>query len=130
MTDIDDLKVAFEQIVGAYNAQNLDAWAALCHDNVVSFQLFSPFPVDGKAALRQAHQTTLANSESATTTLINPQFRVIGTTGVVWAYLALGVKPKDGPLTTVFARSTFTFTKSDGRWRMVVSHISRLPSGN
>ena len=130
MADIDDLKAAFEQFVGAYNAQNLDAWAALCHDNVVSFQPFSPFPVDGQVALRQVHQTTLANSESASATHINPQFRVIGTTGVVWAHSALVFKPKDGPLTTVFARSTFTFAQSDGRGLMVASHISRLPSGN
>jgi uncharacterized protein (TIGR02246 family) len=130
MADMDDLKAAFEQFVGGYNTHNLDAWAALCHDNVVSFQLFSPFPVDGKAALRQVHQTTLANSESASVTHINPQFRVIGATGVVWAHSALVLKPKDGPMTTVFARTTFTFAKSDGRWLMVASHISRLPSGH
>jgi ketosteroid isomerase-like protein len=130
MADIDDLQATFEQFVGAFNAHNLDAWAALCHDGVVSFQLFSPFPVDGKAALRQVHQTTLANSESASATHINPQFRVIGTTGVVWAHTALVLKPKDGPMTAVFARSTFTFAKSDGRWLMVASHISQLPAGN
>jgi ketosteroid isomerase-like protein len=129
MADIDDLKATFEQFVGAFNAHNLDAWAALCHDSVVSFQPFSPFPVEGKAALRQVHQTTLANSESVSVTHINPQFRVIGATGVVWAHTAHVRKPKDGPMTTVFGRSTFTFAKSDGRWLMVASHGSGLPSG-
>jgi ketosteroid isomerase-like protein len=101
--------------VGAFNAHNLDAWVALCHAEVTSFQPLTPFPVDGKAVLRQVHQTTFTNHESGTVRPTNPQFRVVGTHGMAWMHKALVFKPKNGPLTTVFVRVTIIFAKSDGK---------------
>ncbi len=119
-----------EQAVAAYNAGNLDAYADLWHDDVGLFGIISPFPALGKAAVRQYFQTIFANSESQTFTVINPQYRVIGTTGLVWLHYALAVKPKDGPMQILFGRSTFAFVKSDGKWLMVDLHASSLPSGS
>jgi ketosteroid isomerase-like protein len=52
MADIDDLKATFEQIVGAINRRDAAAYASHWHEQMVAFPPFSPFPVDGKAALR------------------------------------------------------------------------------
>jgi hypothetical protein len=71
-----------------------------------------------------------ASPESVTVTPINPQFRVIGTTGVVSSHLAIALKPKDGPMTTMFVYYIGTLAKSDGKWLLVAEHASRLPSGN
>jgi ketosteroid isomerase-like protein len=129
MADIDDLRAAFEQIVRAINTRNLDAFSALIHDEFAYFNLTSPFPIEGKAARLQAFQRVSAMNESVTITLRNPQFRIIGTTGVVWGLFAMAHKPKDGPMTTVDGRFTFTYVKSDGKWLAVAEHASLLPAG-
>jgi ketosteroid isomerase-like protein len=128
--DLTDLKVAFEQASKAANARDLDANAAYWHDQVVSFGQRSPFPVDGKPALRQFFQTVFANHESFTFTPINPQYRVIGNLGVAWGNYMLALKPKDGPLATSFGRYTVTFLKSGGQWLQEVRHFSLLPPEN
>ena len=108
MAEIDELKAAFEQHIQMLNTHILDAFVATVHDGVTGFTIASPFPVDGQEVIRQFVQTVIANTESNTFMPINPQFRVIGTTGVVWSHHAVARKPKDGPRTTVFGRSTFT----------------------
>jgi ketosteroid isomerase-like protein len=85
--------------------------------------------VDGKAAAQQAMQTLFATTERVTLTLPNPQFRVMGTTGLVWSHTALMIKPTYGPLTSLVVYSTWTFVKTEGRWLVVAIHQSRLSSG-
>jgi ketosteroid isomerase-like protein len=130
MADLDDLQTAFEQVVAATNARNLDAFSALVHDEEVFFGPASPFPVEGKAARQQFFRTVSAANESVTVTPSKPQFRIIGTTGIVWSHFTFALKPKDSATTTSFVRSTYTFAKSDGKWLMVAEHHSLLPSGN
>ena len=130
MADIDELAATFEQMVAAINRRDANAYSAFWHDQIVAFPPFSPFAVDGKATLRQLAEANFANAESLTFTPINPQCRVISNTGIVWGHTALALKPKDGPLRTVFVRFTFIFAKSDGQWREVAVHASLMPSGN
>jgi ketosteroid isomerase-like protein len=130
MAEIDELKAAFEQHIQTLNTHNLDAFVATVHNGVTGFTIASPFPVDGQEVIRQFVQIVIANTESNTFMPIHPQFRVIGTTGVVWSHHAVARKPKDGPRTTVFGRSTFTFVKTDGQWLCVSFHHSLIPSGS
>jgi ketosteroid isomerase-like protein len=80
--------------------------------------------------LRQAAETNFANAESVSFSPINPQCRVVGSTGMVGGHTALTIKPKDGPLNTTCARFTFIFVKTDSQWREAAVHVSQLPSGN
>jgi ketosteroid isomerase-like protein len=129
MADLDDLKATFEQIVGAIGRRDATTYSSHWHEQMVAFPPFSPFPIDGKATLRQLAEANFANSESVTFAPINPQCRVIGTTGIVWGHTALSIKPKDGPLATTFARFTFVFVKEGGKWLEAAVHVSQLPSG-
>lgn len=128
--DVVDLKATFEQNTAALNKHDLDASMAFWHDEVVVFDPTAPFPVEGKAALRQLTQAVFTNTESATWTVINPQYRVIGGTGVVYFYDAAALKPKDGPLQSHVRRVTTTWTKLDGKWVGVAVHVSLLKVGN
>jgi ketosteroid isomerase-like protein len=95
----------------------------------IAFPPFSPFALEGKATLRQAAETNFANADSVTFSPINPQCRVIGSTGIVWGHTALTIKPKDGPLNTTFARFTFIFAKttlSGARWRCTFPNFRRV----
>lgn len=130
MADIDDLKATFEQAVSAINNSDLNVYSALWHEQMIAFLPFSPFAINGKAAIRQAIQTFLTITESGTFTPINPQHRVIGTTGIAWGNAVLELKPKDGPMRMVSMRYTWIFAKIDGLWREVVVHGSLTPLGN
>jgi ketosteroid isomerase-like protein len=129
MADIDDLKATFEQVVSAICKRDAGAYSSIWHEQMVAFPPFSPFAVEGKETLRKAAEANFANAESVTFSPINPQCRVIGTTGLVWGHTALTIKPKDGPLSSLFARFTFIFAKPDGHWREVLAHVSQIPSG-
>ena len=129
MSDLDDLQAAFAQAVATFNAGDLETWASFNHDQVVFFSPASPFAIDGKAGVLQAMQTLLANSEHIAWKIINPQFRVIGSTGVTWGHYSFSVKPQDGPLRTEFARFLLAWAKVNGKWVIVAEHNSRLPSG-
>src|SRR6266481_7549309 len=127
MADIDDLAGTFARVVAAVNKRDASAYSGFWHDQIVAFPPFSLFPVDGKATLRPLAEANFANAESVSFTSINPQCRVIGSTGIVWGHTALSIKPKDGPLRTLFARFTFIFAQTDGQWREVAVHVSQLP---
>jgi ketosteroid isomerase-like protein len=129
MADIDELKATFEQVVAAICRRDAGAYSGFWHEQIVAFPPFSPFSVEEKATLRQLAEANFANTESVTFAPINPQCRVIGSTGIVWGHTALTRKPKDGPLTTLFARFMFIFAKADGQWREVAVHVSQLPTG-
>ena len=128
--DVDDLKATYEQGLKALNALDVDGFMALAHDQGVTFGAASPFPVDGKAAQRQAVQSAVSSRESQTFTPINPQFRVIGMTGITWGNGSVAIKPKGGPLETHYVRYTIVYAKSDGKWLRVASHLSWMPAGD
>ena len=51
--DIDDLKMAFERWLNAYNSRNVDDLVACYHEQAVSFGQFREAPVVAKAAIRE-----------------------------------------------------------------------------
>ena len=127
--DVDDLKATYEKAVTAYNNQD-DAFFGSVHDATVYYAPNSPFATKGKAAYQKHIKRVWAAMESTTFKPINPQFLVSGSTGVVWGHYALALKPKDGPMRTAFGRFTITCAKSGGKWFVVSSHYSVIPSGN
>ena len=129
MTEVDDLKARFEQAVALFNARDLAAWATSNHAAVIFFSPHAPFAVEGKEALLRAMQALVSQSESISWQIINPQFRVVGNTGVTWGHYSFTIKPHDGPLRTEFARFLLTWVKSEGQWCIVAEHNSRIPSG-
>ena len=132
--DVDDLKAAEEAYVAAFNKQDVSAILASQHDEYVSYGPNAVFPNDrkgrSKADLQQGSENFFANREHSTTTPINPQYRVVGTTGVVWGHTRSVVKRKDGPQQTFRRRFTSTWVKSGGKWLRLSQHLSAIPSGN
>lgn len=130
MADLDELRATFEQLGEAYNAHNVELLLASMHEEVVIFSASSPFPVMGKTLAQHYFRMAFSYYEKTTTTPINPQFRVLGTTGIVWGHAAITLKPIDGPVTTIYTRQTWAFTKVGEKWLVAAVHQSRLPSGN
>jgi ketosteroid isomerase-like protein len=129
MSDVDNLKTTFEQMVAAIDRRDAKAYAAFWHDQIVSFPPLSPFAMDGSATMRQLVEGYFSSVESESFAPIAPQYRVAASTGIVWGHAATTLKPKDGPLRTFFVRFTFTFTKTEDRWRLLLIHVSLMPAG-
>lgn len=126
--ETDDLKATAEKLIASLNKGDLDTWATLVHEQAVGFYAFSPFPVEGKAALRQNFQGLFSTTEHLAITPLNFQYRVVGDTGYVWGHVMIAFKPKDGPMRVFWARELMTYSKSGGKWRMVTVHVSAIPT--
>lgn len=125
---VDDLKASVEQLIGALNKRDLDAWSPFVHDQAVGFGLISPFPADNKAALQQGFQGLFASMESFTIIPLNWQYRTVGDTGYAWGHVMVSFKPKDGPTRIMWGREVMTWTKVGGKWQMVTVHASPIPA--
>ncbi len=132
--DVDDLKAAEEAFIEAINKQDVSAILASAHDGYVTYGANAVFPNDrkgrSKADRQRGTENFIANRERSTITLINPQYRVVGTTGIVWGHTRSVVKLKDGPQETRTRRFLNTWVKSGGKWVQLASHRSAVPSGN
>ncbi len=132
--DVDDLKAANEAFIEALNKQDVSTLLASRHDEYVRYGPNRVFPSDSKgrseADRRQGWENFLANRERFTITLIDPQYRVVGTTGIVWGHTRSVVKLKDGPQETRTRRFLSTWVKSGGKWVQLAAHRSAVPSGN
>lgn len=126
--EVDDLKATFERGIAAVNAHDLEAVMAEQHEQIVVLSPDSPSPFDGKAARRQAYQTLFETTESFTVTPVNPQYRVIDNTGLIWGTYTIERKPKDGPQTSASVRFSRTYVKTNGQWLLVAYHLSPIPA--
>jgi uncharacterized protein (TIGR02246 family) len=116
----------FAADVQALNAHNPNAFVGSADKEVVLMGILSPFPVSGKDQFRQVVEDYLSDNESVTFTVVNPQFRVAGATGIAWGHYSLTNKPKDGPLEYSHGRYTYTYARADGKWVLVAAHLSPL----
>ncbi len=126
----DALIASFGEELQAINGKDLDAVMSNVHEDVVLFGLYSPFPVVGKAAFRQAVQDYFDSFEEANLNPAHEEYMVIGETGVAWGLYQLTTQPKDGMEQTVNGQYMFTYARPSGQWRIVSWHFSPLPGGN
>jgi uncharacterized protein (TIGR02246 family) len=113
----------------AFESGNLDAWTAAFADNAALYAFMSPFRIDGKAAIR-AHFAELFQMYPGRRFFVRqPTTRVYNNDLVVQdSYIVVHFTDKNGQTTASPIRSSVTWAKLDGRWQIVASHVSRLPS--
>ena len=59
----------------------------------------------------------------------NPQYRVIGNTGLVWGhYSHLVINTATGKAEESYRKLAFVFVKSEGKWKMVLAQDALIPS--
>jgi ketosteroid isomerase-like protein len=124
--DLEALKTSFTAEVQALNARDPEAAVAEVDDGVVMFSLFSPFPIRGKVAFRQAVEEYITAYEQATFMPLDTKFHIAGTTGLAWGYYALTARLQDGPSGSFHGRYVWTYTQAAGKWRLLSLHLSPL----
>ena len=130
--DVDDLKAAWEQLIQAWNSRDIEKLRTCFHESWVVFGWSNPFPEVrmNNDAHWQGVKDMFANMEVFSLTLIDPQYRVVGDTGIVWGYHRAVTKLKDGPQETTYRRVITTWVKSGDKWLLAANHRSAIPSGN
>lgn len=124
--DLAALKASFAAEIDALNTRNLNAALAPIADTVVLFGIFSPFPIEGKEGYRQTVQEYFDNYEQAVLTPIDPEFRVVGMTGVAWGNFRLATKQKSQSFDHADGRYLFTYAQGGGKWIIISMHYSLL----
>ena len=128
--DLGALRDTFDTAVAALNAGNLDGFLDTVHDEALSF--YSCGPTSGKQG-REAcavdwqlffNTTTGARFETR-----DPQYRIIGDTGIAYGSYALSVNYNNQGRQVVHeGRYTMTYTQVDGAWQIVMQH--NTPAGD
>jgi ketosteroid isomerase-like protein len=124
--DLTALQASFKAEIEALDSENLDAAVAEVHEDIVLFGVFSPFPIVGKEAFQQTVQEYFDQHDEAIFVPTKSEFRVIGSTGVTWGNYMMSIRPKGGSSVMSRGRYIFTYTQTDGAWKLLTMHISPL----
>ena len=110
---------------------NLDGYMVAYADNAVFQSALSPFRIEGKEAIR-AHLAQVIDQFPKRRILPRqPVMRAFGNDLVVQnGYGVLYLTDQDDEMQTVFTRSSVTWARIGGSWRIVDQHTSRLPTGD
>ena len=113
----------------AFMAGDVKGWTDAYADNATWFSQFSPYRLDGKAAI-QAYLADFFNRYPGPRNffIYQPSVRAYGDNLVVGAgYYQLTVTDKTGKAHTSHARYSITWAKLDGRWQIVDQQNSPIP---
>lgn len=125
--DLTTLKASFDAEIDALNRRDLNATLTPVDNRMVLFGIFSPFPIEGKKeGFRQAVQEYFDDHEHAVFTPINPEFKVVGATGVAWGNFRIATRQKSGPSHYSDGRYMFTYAQAEGKWVLISMHYSLL----
>ena len=121
------LITAFSTEIEALNTGDLNAAVAAVHDKIVLYGLYSPFPIEGREAFRQAVQEYFDEQEHAALEIVHPQYRLTGATGVAWGHYQLTRKLKGEPVDITPGQYMLTYVQIDDAWLVMSMHFAPLP---
>jgi ketosteroid isomerase-like protein len=124
--DLTTLKTSFEAEIDALNRRDLNATLTPVDNHMVLFGIFSPFPIEGKEGFRQAVQEYFNDYEHAVFTPIDPEFKIVGATGVAWGNFRIATRQKSGSSHYSDGRYMFTYAQAARKWVLISMHYSLL----
>lgn len=134
-SDLDDLKAANQKLVEAWRNLDGEGVTSCVSPGIVAYYAGAAFPAVSPMEVNEAEtvawmNSIMENQDYINMTYYNPQFRVFGNTGLAWGHVTISSKQKEQPANTEFLRFTLTWTKTDGKWLLVMTHYSAIPTGD
>jgi ketosteroid isomerase-like protein len=130
--DAESLKATHEARLKAIETGDAHVLVSAQHPEGVNFEGHSPFPSDESERSdderRRGWEAGFDRAERRSFHQINPGYRVIGNTGIVWGHVRITVDPKDGPRATEYRRFTHVYVREGGEWKLVLYHSSAIPT--
>ena len=127
--DLEDLKATEELRLKTVNEGLHTSRMALIHDEYLRITPDYPFPINRARRSNRPDDGSPIRGERHNVYPIDYQYRVVGDTGVVWGFQRVVEKPEDGPQVSFVRRVMLTYTKADGKWKLLARHDSHMPSG-
>lgn len=128
--DEQELKATYEAWITAWNTADLKTIGDIA-SGTFGFGRDVPFPRP-PAASADSYQRGLQSyfniMDDVSYESNSTNYKVVGSTGMVWGYYAQTTKQKSGPSRTVYGRQSLTFVKQGGKWRLLLYHRSAFPS--
>ncbi len=114
----------------AFMAGDANGWTDAYADNASLYVQFSPYRIDGKAAIRAYFVDYLNRYPGPRNFMfLQPVMRAYGDSVVVGdGYYQLTMTDKAGKAYVFHARYSITWLKLDGRWQIVDQHNATLPA--
>ena len=112
---------ALEEVVRAYEEENLEAVMAFYHDDFVAFRYGAPTTFN-KADLRKSLPLAWANHETVEGWVKPLNIRVVGDAAVIHHYQYILSRDKDGKETYNRSRWTEFLVKQGGKWLGIADH--------
>ena len=130
--DAESLRATHEARLKAIETGNANFLVSAQHPEGVNFEGHNPFPSDESERSdderRRGWEAGFDRAERRSFHQINPGYRVIGNTGIVWGHVRITVDPKDRPQRPSIADSR-TFTSGRAvKWKLVLYHSSAIPT--
>lgn len=120
--DAADLRASFEAGVAALNQGDVEGFLADIHPEAMSFYSCGPTSgKQGKEACQLDWERFFGKTNEARFEPQNMQFKVVGNTGMAWGDYDVQVDYQ-GKQVNHKGRYTFTYTKVDGKWMVVMQH--------
>jgi uncharacterized protein (TIGR02246 family) len=115
--------------IKAFLQGDADGWTADMADNATFQSQYSPFRIEGKAAIRAYFADLFARYPGARNVQVSQAVnRAYGDNLVISnGYYQLTLTDRSGKPWTSHARYTVTWAKIDGRWQLVDQHNAMLP---
>jgi hypothetical protein len=128
MRSIDILKAAFEQMISASSARDLEALMSLPHTKTrFSSGCLRQCTWRGKPRFVLYSRIFLRLILTSNSPPLDPRFQVIGPIGLVWGSLMMEVEPKHLERKTFYIRFSCTFGNFADTWQLVSMHTSWMP---
>ena len=127
-SDLEELKTAVEKWYQAYNSMDADTIIQMTHPDIIVCEALAPFPFPHSSLEedKDSLKSWFSSLDSLNFRVFNPQYKVVGDTGIMWCYLGRRTVRK-GIISDLYVRQTMTFVKSDGKWRVLMYHFSKFP---
>jgi len=125
---LESLRAAEGGRLAALNAGDIDAVLAVEGGSVGFGWAATAIRKPDLPSLRANITRWLNGMKEFSIEITDPEYRVVGQTGLVLGTLVRREKPRDGPASTLYLRYSATYVLEGDRWRMVQYHRSPMPA--
>lgn len=128
--EVADLKATNDKYFNAWNASDVETFTGMWIDGGAWLADSRAFPIPvRKSPGRVKMWTRFFETHIINFTWYNPQYLVIGNTGLVWGLVTQMVIDKaKGTGKEVYLKMSVTYVNSEGEWKVALLHSSPIPS--
>ena len=127
--DLADLKATHQRLQKAWNTSDMITVFEIWQDGGISIPSSHAFPMVTNSAIGLKIFTKWLETHTFRVMWYKMDYRVIGNTGLVWGVITTTTVSKTkGTGTRSFNKISLVFVKSEGKWMLVMSHSTPIPS--